>query len=415
VENKKMKIKKTSLLAWLACGVVLAVTLLNLVTYFWNAEAQGSVLIAVGAIFTALIPLVFSIVGALILSRQPRNPIGWLLMLPSLAILVDLFIKSQISGVTVPPPNPSVLLVLAAYLANALWLLVVFPVFLIVLLFPTGRPLSPRWRWVVVYAIGMVVFFFVIAAGAESFTLDSSAYSAGWSIPNPVGVLSQTEINAIFFPVWPIGLAMLAVLCVASLVLRYRRAAAVEREQIKWLLYAAGLFVAFYVLLLPMGGEFGGRTDLFNLFFSLFILGFPLAIGSAILRYHLYDIDIIIRRTVIYSILTALLALIYFSGVVVLQQLTRSITGESSDVAIVVSTLVIAALFFPLRRRVQSTIDRRFFRRKYDATKTLATFGVTVRDEVELDRLTSELLHVVNETMQPASVSLWLKDFNSKG
>jgi hypothetical protein len=118
---------------------------------------------------------------------------------------------------------------------------------------------------------------------------------------------------------------------------------------------------------------------------------------------------VIIRKTLVYSLLTGLLALIYFGGVVLMQQLTRSITGESSDVAIVVSTLVIAALFFPLRRRVQNTIDRRFYRRKHDAAKTLAAFGVTVRDEVELEKLTMELINVVNETMQPASVSLWLR------
>ena len=232
----------------------------------------------------------------------------------------------------------------------------------------------------------------------------------------PIGVGSPTMLDAIFLPLWSIGLAVLALLCITSLFLRYRRAAMVEREQIKWLLYAVGVFVAFYVVLLPTQGEFDqlGR-DLFNLFFPLFILAFPLAIGIAILRYRLYDIDVIIRKTLVYSVLTALLALIYFGGVVLVQQLTRSITGESSDVAIVVSTLVIAALFFPLRRRVQNVIDRRFYRRKYDAAKTLAAFSATVCDEVELEKLTSELLKVVSETMQPTNASLWLTALPGQG
>lgn len=140
----------------------------------------------------------------------------------------------------------------------------------------------------------------------------------------------------------------------------------------------------------------------------LSLLLIPLSIAVSILRYRLFDIDVIIRKTLVYAVLTGLLALIYFGGVVLVQQFTRSITGESSDVAIVISTLVIAALFFPLRRHMQSSIDRRFYRRKYDAAKTLAAFGTTIRDEVELEKLTSELINVVNETMPPTSISLWL-------
>ncbi len=163
---------------------------------------------------------------------------------------------------------------------------------------------------------------------------------------------------------------------------------------------------AFFLFVYTVG-LFTSENKLYSVLLSIAILFLPVSIGIAILRYRLFDIDLIIRRTLVYSILTALLALIYFGGVVLLQQLTRSITGESSDVAIVVSTLVIAGLFFPLRRRVQTAIDRRFYRRKYDAAKTLAAFGATVRDEVELDELANALLNVVNETMQPVSVSLW--------
>jgi hypothetical protein len=206
---------------------------------------------------------------------------------------------------------------------------------------------------------------------------------------------------------------------------RYRRVSSTrERQQTKWVV--AGILGSMIVLLpfaiisaaFPPSQPSPGRIAFFFLVFIPFgaatYFFIPLSIAIAILRYRLWDIDVIIRKTLVYSMLTGLLALIYFGGVVLVQQLTRSITA-SSDLAIAVSTLIIAALFFPLRRRVQNAIDRRFYRRKYDAAKTLAAFSATVRDEVELEKLTSELLNVVNETMQPASVSLWLKDFKSKG
>jgi hypothetical protein len=197
----------------------------------------------------------------------------------------------------------------------------------------------------------------------------------------------------------------------------------VQRQQIKWVVFgiSAGtvpllVFFLFYFAIFnsqpPVQRAiavnfFGG------LLWEFFLIILPLSLTLAILRSRLFDIDVIIRKTLVYSVLTGLLALIYFGGVVLVQQLTRSITA-SSDLAIAVSTLFIAALFFPLRRRVQNAIDRRFYRRKYDAAKTLAAFSATVRDEVELEKLTAELLNVVSETMQPNSVTLWLKDFNAK-
>jgi hypothetical protein len=238
--------------------------------------------------------------------------------------------------------------------------------------------------------------------------------TSGNTLPNPLGVKvlpADFSFEMIEAP-WSMTLVSTAALCVLSVLIRYRRSGVVEREQLKWFLSACAFFIATYATNgLTSIGKDQDPPSWAGVWANLAFILLPVSIGIAILRYRLYDIDIIIRKTLVYSVLTALLALIYFGGVVLVQQLTRSITGESSDVAIVVSTLVIAALFFPLRRRVQSTIDRRFYRRKYDAAKTLAAFGVTARDEVELDRLTAELLNVVNETMQPASVSLWLKDF----
>jgi hypothetical protein len=286
------------------------------------------------------------------------------------------------------------------------WWLLIGPLLLILLLFPTGQWLSPRWRWVA----GMIALLFLTFVGVITLSPEWQDLTSGNTLPNPLGVnvLPADFSFEIIEAPWFMTLVSTAALCVLSVLIRYRRSGVVEREQLKWFLSACAFFIVAYATagLSSIGKD---QPNWAGVWLNLAFILLPVSIGIAILRYRLYDIDIIIRRTLVYSILTALLALIYFGGVVLVQQLTRSITGTSSDVAIVVSTLVIAALFFPLRRRVQNAIDWRFYRRKYDAAKTLAAFSATVRDEVELEKLTAELINVVNETMQPASVSLWLR------
>jgi hypothetical protein len=229
-----------------------------------------------------------------------------------------------------------------------------------------------------------------------------------WSLSNPLGFF-DTSTNENIFNVWLAGVVLLAPLCVVSIVLRYRRAVGVERKQINWLLYAISLFGTAYVpyMLFQSWGLNG--LPLF-----IFLIPIPLAIGIAILRFRLYDIDVIIRKTLVYGVLSGLLAVVYFGSVVLLQSIVGRGADEQSPLVIVFSTLLIAALFSPLRRRIQSFIDRRFFRQKYDAQQILARFAQTAVDEVEMDVLQGELVRVVQETLQPEGVSLWLKQEQGK-
>jgi len=216
-------------------------------------------------------------------------------------------------------------------------------------------------------------------------------------------------------PPSPVQLSVLLLggVAAASVVIGRRGARGVERQQIKWLLYvgpiffvASGLHIGFYYFWLPEGSWGLWASYLLVIVGGLSV---PIAIGVAILRYRLYEIDILINRTLVYGILTATLIALYFGGIVVLQRVFVFLTGQQSTLAVVASTLLIAALFTPLRRRIQSFIDRRFYRRKYDARKTLETFSAQLRDETDLDSLSSDLVGVVAETMQPTHVSLWLR------
>ena len=197
---------------------------------------------------------------------------------------------------------------------------------------------------------------------------------------------------------------LVLVLPLVSLVIRFRRAVGIERQQYKWFVFAAAL-----ILVISIFTGISENSFVLQLLFIISILLVPLALTVAVLRYRLYDIDLIIRRTLQYSLLTGLLVMVYFGSVVILQSLVENLAGEQSPLVIVLSTLAIAALFNPLRTRVQDFIDRRFYRKKYDAQHALAQFAATARDEVDVDQFTAALLNVVEETVQPEQVSLWIK------
>jgi hypothetical protein len=292
------------------------------------------------------------------------------------------------------------------------WLpFVLIPLFFFPLFFPDGRLLSRRWRIVIVAAV-ISLFANIVTAG---FYTDFIEYP-GVSLPNSyyltggedlVDFLNQTILT-------PLGLVFM-IATIVSPILRYRRADGVQRAQMKWIFFTLMLGIAFFLSFGSLAPLLTNASEeelapISNGLFWLFTIAIPIVMGVAILRYRLFDIDLIIRRTLVYGALTVLLAVIYLGIVTLLQSLVSAVSGQESPLIIVLSTLVIAALFAPLRRRVQRFIDRRFYRRKYDATQTLAQFATTARDEVDLDHLTDELVRVVDKTMQPESVSIWLKD-----
>ncbi len=282
----------------------------------------------------------------------------------------------------------------------------------LLLLFPDGRLPSRRWR-ALAWLSGAVIILVSAGVALAPRTLPNLG-----GIHNPFGLEGHRWVADALN-----GVILLFTLCIlasaVSLVLRYRRSGGEVRQQIKWIAFAASLVsVAFLVAVIsalivaPDTMGTGGTQPLWLQLLQDAVqmsnAGIAVAVGFAILKYRLYDIEVVINRTLVYGSLTAILATFYFGSVVTLQYLFSLLTGQGNTLAIVASTLAIAALFNPLRRRIQSFIDRRFYRRKYDARKTLEAFGSKLRDETDLERISEDLVEVVDETMQPSHISLWL-------
>jgi hypothetical protein len=394
-------------LAWSLYGLVICISIIwSGVGLLRQDGSTNALSIAGEALISGAAPMVFAIVAALIVSRQPRNALGWVLMVPVGVYVVSGPIASYIESLGPSSAEPTLLILLMAWFSSWNWLLLIFPLVYIPLLFPNGRPPTPRWRWISVAAIAWATLFVLLATLSQQIHTNTAPDIV---FDNPIGVLGIDTVERLV-GVWIVGLLALAVACAVALFVRYRRANETEREQIKWLLYACALFLVVYVggFVSGLGGTASVGGYIWEVFFGLSVIALPAAIGIAILRYRLYDIDVVINRTLVYGPLTATLVALYFGGIVLLQRLFVLLTGQKSTLAIVASTHLIAALFNPLRTRLQSFIDRRFFRSKYDARKTLETFSAKLRDETDLEALNDDLVGVVSETMQPAYVSLWL-------
>jgi hypothetical protein len=393
-------------LAWSVCLLCVGLAAGSLLLAGLNGRTFGEILIEEQNIGIAVLTVAFSVVGALIASHRPENSIGWIFCGAALFQGLANMGYEYATYALVTEPRALPLGAEMSWLGNWIWapglgLILVF----LPLLFPDGRLPSRRWRWVGWLggaSIGMIAVLASILLWPERGPVLLKATTS--EEQGPQWILDLL-VEAVAFPLM-LGAGLAAVI---SLFARFRRARGDERQQIKWFAYAAALtlFWMFLVEGIPDSSRvFEAVTAVVGVFV---IPSIPVAAGIAIFRYHLYDIDRIINRTLVYAVLTGILVTVYVGGVVLLQTLFRSLTGGESTLAIVVSTLVIAALFNPLRQRIQAFIDRRFYRNRYDVAKTLEAFSAGLRDETDLERLAEGLLASIQETVQPEDASLWLR------
>jgi hypothetical protein len=400
----RMSPRSAALIAWSVCALSVALVALGLLLLNLNLS-QPEPHIFNTWLDNTLNAVFFSSVGALIASRRPENPVGWLLCLFGLSESIQHFGAEYAIYSLLAQPNSLPADEAMAWMTSWMLPIIIGLSVIYVLLFPTGRLPSERWRWLAWLTVAFIL------VGVISGAFSSGPVDGLGPIRNPLGIEGFSNVYKAVMYTMP---AVLLVAATLSVFLRLSNATGIERQQIKWFAYAAaatvmGLILAYVipeVIDTPLWFERAGYAILIAL-----IPAMPISIGIAILRYRLYDIDVIINRTLVYGSLTAVLALVYFGGVAASQEIFRTLTSQEQQpqLAVVVSTLVIAALFNPLRQRIQSFIDRRFYRRKYNARKTLEAFSAKLRDETDLDALSGTLVGVVKETMQPAYASLWLR------
>ena len=394
---------------WVFSALLAATTLAIIVL----GVSAGVSFLQLGAAFNAVvISAAFSTVGAVVASRRPKNPIGWIMCAGGLGVALGSLTDAYATYLLFTSPEKQILEAgMSAWVS--LWITTagVNLFLLLLLLFPDGRLPSRRWRPVV----WLVVLNMVTQITSSAFLTER--FIGFRDIGNPFHVAALHPIEAVYETYAETPLSILAVLLPAiALVARFWHSRGVERQQLKWFV-SSGVVVALTSILISFVVFFLGEENfrsqvLLTILFPLLTLalcGIPVSIGIALLRYRLYEIDILINRTLVYGSLTVVLAASYEGGIVMLQHLFVALTGQESRLAVVASTLVIAALFEPLRRRIQDFVDRRFYRRKFDAAKTLDAFGTRLRQETDIQTINDDLIMVVRETIQPAHVSLWLR------
>jgi hypothetical protein len=411
--DKEMKSRRISI--WLARGLFVLVLVEFAALVAMEIAGYGRLFdpaaptpaFAYGLLMLPVNALGFAILGILVIQHHPENRIGWVSLLYGFGFMLG-FVGTSYGSSQAGLPGREQIVWLLNISDLSTFLLAMF-----IWIFPDGHFLTKRWRRACFILLGITLAFALLTyfwPGQISNLLDEPVDNP-FALPiAPAPLLTDlvfqgdTLLGPAFFLVG-----------IISLILRWYRAEGVIRQQMKWLAFFLMTSGVLFITVEVIGEVF--NPEIFNGWFylielSIFWFGLPIVLGLAIFKYRLYDIDIIIQRTLQYTLLTGLLVLVYFGSVVLLQSLVENLTGEQSPIVIVISTLGIAALFNPLRTRIQEFIDRRFYRRKYDAELTLAQFATTARDEVDMEKLTSALLLVVEETMHPEYVEVRLKNSN---
>ncbi len=392
---------------WLAWCTWILYLIIAIVTLLFQMKDDHDPSAWLNDIFDALILLAFATVGSLIASRRPENRIGWLFCISTLLwALGDFLLEyTTYTFITVPGSLPAgaLLGVFGDWVRGlGFFLMLTF----LLLLFPNGHLPSPRWRFLAWLILSLLA--------AYSITLLLSPYPYVNIDPrlaaarNPLGILVANDLFDALASFIPLLLFPSIIACIVAVVLRFRRARGIERQQLKWFTYGTTLSILMIIVIViliftTVNGNGAGWL------FYLSVVCIPISAGIAILRYRLYDIDVLINRTLVYGLLTATLLAVYLVLVFGGQYLLASLFGPNNAVVLVISTLIVAALFQPLRQRVQQLVDRRFYRSKYDAAQVVARFSETLRQEVNLDQVCEQLLTVVQETVQPTHLSLWLR------
>jgi hypothetical protein len=397
-------------LAWSLCALSLTFVIVWASFRFLNSPTPTGInqTPLIFEIWGLLLFVLFAVVGALVASRQPKNTIGWIFCAIGLSFTFSVASgQYAIYAIVSNPgslPGGGTAVWLEAFLTGEISIAMFA---LILLLFSDGKPFSRPWR-----AVLWLDLIAAVLLGAGSFR-PGPMQTSSLNVANPFGM---EEVGALLNALFYVGLYLALAGTIAgavSLMVRYRRSQAEERQQIKWFAFA-GIIMCAVTAAGPFFWSLPPSPGLNWIWPALFLSAastLPVATGIAMLKYRLYDIDLVINRALVYGSLTAMLAAVYFGGVATTETIFRTLTGQEQQPppTVVVSTLIIAALFNPLRRRIQGFVDRRFYRSKYDAIKTLEAFSATLRDETDLDALSKDLTGVVRETMQPAHLSLWLR------